>query len=166
MISIVIKPNEVLQRSPGKPIRSAHRFVPAMLGALLCTLYGMHANAQQPPEPVDISPINGEVYYVVNQLSGLQLDLNDNSATAGDEVLQQTRSFTISGQRWAVTKLQGEGWAISNLANGLCLDSSVKSGITWTVLNPCALATATQQWSVEAASNGYATLLNKGTGLA
>ena len=59
--------------------------------------------SQQPPEPTDITPLDGEVYYVVNQLSGLQADLNNNSTTAGDHIVQQQRSFTNLSQRWAFT---------------------------------------------------------------
>jgi hypothetical protein len=64
------------------------------------------APVTQPPEPVDPSPINGETYYFVNQLSGLQADLNGGSTPNGDFVNQNTRSFSSLSQRWAVTKLQ------------------------------------------------------------
>jgi arabinogalactan endo-1,4-beta-galactosidase len=140
------------------------------LGAnLLFLVYGLacalQVHAQQPAEPVDISPINGEMYYIVNQLSGMQVDLNGNSSSARQPILQQNRSFTSLSQRWALTLLPGGNWAISNLANGLCLDSSVSSGTTLTVQNPCSTAGLTQQWSVSATTNGYVTLLNQGTGL-
>ncbi|MHB8888047.1 MAG: glycosyl hydrolase 53 family protein [Acidobacteriaceae bacterium] len=142
---------------------------PFLCVALFCLLLGLSfalaAHAQQPSEPIDISPIDGEMYYILNQFSGLQIDLNNNSATAGDSILQQNRSFTSLSQRWALTKLAGGYWAISNIANGLCLDSSVRSGTIWTVQNPCAPTTATQQWSLTATTNGYVTLRNHGTGL-
>jgi arabinogalactan endo-1,4-beta-galactosidase len=123
------------------------------------------ATAQQPADPVDISPINGEVYYLVNQMSGLQADLNNGSTTAGAALLQQPRSFTLLTQRWALTKVSGNFWAITNLANGLCMDASTSSGATSTVQNTCAAATATQQWTLTATTNGYVTVLNHGTGL-
>ena len=60
-----------------------------MAGNILCMVFclhlALHATAQQPSEPLDINPINGEVYYIVNQLSGLQLDLNGNSTSAEPE---------------------------------------------------------------------------------
>ena len=90
------------------------------------------AAAQQPAEPVDISPINGEVYYLINQLSGLQADLNNGSTTAGAALLQQPRSFTSLTQRWALTRLSGNFWAITNLANGLCMDASAGSCLLYT----------------------------------
>lgn len=37
--------------------------------------------------------------------------------------------------------------------------------MTSTVQNPCSLATATQQWSLRAAANGYDILTNTGAGL-
>ena len=140
-----------------------------MAGKIFCTLsclyLALHATAQQPSEPLDINPINGEVYYIVNQLSGLQLDLNDNSTSAGAGIVQELRSFTSPSQRWALTKSSAGFWAISNLVSGLCLDSSTSSGATLTVQNPCMPTSSTQQWSIGSAANGYANLLNQGTGL-
>ena len=121
--------------------------------------------ATPPAEPSDISPIDGEVYYLINQLSGMQADLNNGSTTAGEGLLQQPRSFTSLTQRWALTRLPGDYWAISNIADGLCIDASSNSGGTVTVQNPCAPTTATQQWTLTATSNGYVTLENHGTGL-
>ncbi len=124
------------------------------------------ARAQQPTEPADASPINGETYFLINQLSGLQADLDGGSTTPGAAVVLEDRSFTSLTQRWALTHLPGGNWAISNLSNGLCLDSATSSGATATVQNTCAPAKATQQWTLTATSNGYAALTNQGTGLA
>jgi len=88
-----------------------------------CALGGA-AGAQQPAEPVDITPIDGETYYILNQASGLQVDLNDNSTATGGHVVQQQPSFTNPSQRWAFTRLGGGFWRISNIRNGLCLDSA------------------------------------------
>jgi len=85
--------------------------------------------SQQPPEPVDITPLSGEVYYVVNQLSGLQADLDNNSTTAGGQIVQQPRSFTNLSQRWAFTRLSGGSWRISNIRNGLCFDGAASSPV-------------------------------------
>ena len=131
---------------------------------VFCLRAALPANAQQPTEPVDINPLDGEMYYLVNQLSGMQMDLDSSSTTAGASIVQNNRSFTSLSQRWAFTKLPGGQWAISNLANGLCLDSATSSGTTLTVQNPCAPASTTQQWSLTAATNGYVTLLNQSTG--
>jgi arabinogalactan endo-1,4-beta-galactosidase len=134
----------------------------ALAAALL-----LPAHAQQPPQPVDISPINGETYYLINQLSGLYVDLDGGaSAAAGASAVIATRSFTSLTQRWALTHLPGSSWAISNLSTGLCLDSAAVNGSTTTVQNTCALSTKTQQWTLTAASNGYCVLSNQGTGLA
>jgi len=120
--------------------------------------------SQQPPEPTDISPIDGEVYYVANQLSGLQADLNNNSATAGDNIVQQPRTFTNTSQRWAFTKLPSGTWQISNVRNTLCFDSASVSGVMYVVQNPCA-GSATQQWTLATTSNGYYTISNNSTRL-
>jgi len=150
--------------------------------------------SQQPPEPIDITPLDGEVYYVLNQLSGLQADLNNNSTIAGDHIVQQQPTFTSLSQRWAFTKLPGGFWQIGNIRNGLCASSTGISGATspvcpqpcgrpprrvhnrqegsrrlsearYVVQRPCATV-ATQQWALTATSNGYYTISNRSTGLA
>jgi arabinogalactan endo-1,4-beta-galactosidase len=120
--------------------------------------------SQQPAEPTNVTPIDGEAYYVLNQLSGLQADLNNNSTAAGANILQDARSFSNLSQRWAFTQLSGGAWRISNLSNHLCLDSSANAGTTYVVQNSCA-AIATQQWTLSPTSNGYYTLTNASTGL-
>jgi arabinogalactan endo-1,4-beta-galactosidase len=151
--------------------RFARHSMPADLPAsrlsllLIGVLLPIVAWAQQPAEPVDINPIDGETYYFINQLSGLQMDLDNGSTTAGASVLIDNRSFTSLTQRWAMTRLSAGSWAISSLSNGLCLDSATSGGVTATVQNPCAPATSTQQWSLTATTNGYSTLTNFGTGL-
>jgi arabinogalactan endo-1,4-beta-galactosidase len=125
--------------------------------------------SQQPAEPTDITPINGQVYYVINQLSGLQVDLNNNSTTAGANIVQQPRTFTNTSQRWAFTTLPGgpspgESWQISNILNSLCLDSTTVSGVAYVVQNPCT-GNSTQQWVLTPISAGYYTISNTNTGL-
>jgi len=123
------------------------------------------ATGQQPPPPVDISPINGETYYFINQADGFQIDLSSGSIAAGDRVLQNSASFTSLTQRWATTRLTDGNWKISNLLNGLCLDSAAASGVAWTVQNPCASSTPSQEWSLHSTSNGYYTVQNQASGL-
>ena len=117
--------------------------------------------SQQPPEPTDISPIDGEIYYVANQLSGLQADLNNNSTTPGDHIVQQVRSFTNTSQRWAFTKLPGGAWQIGNVRNGLCFDGTTISGVAYVLQNPCT-GGSTQRWTLTPAGNGYYSILNGG----
>jgi arabinogalactan endo-1,4-beta-galactosidase len=120
--------------------------------------------SQQRPEPTDITPISAQSYYVLDQLSGLQVDLSHNSTTAGEHIVQQPRSFTNTSQRWTFTAVSGNFWQISNVLNGLCFDSATISGVTYVVQNPCGSA-ATQQWALTATTNGYYTILNNSTGL-
>jgi arabinogalactan endo-1,4-beta-galactosidase len=120
--------------------------------------------SQQPVEPTNVSPINGEVYYVINQLSGLQGDLNNNSTASGANIVEQTRAFTDTSQRWAFTTLSGGSWQISNILNGLCLDSATVSNVLYVVQNPCA-GNSTQQWTLTPVSAGYYTISNNSTGL-
>ena len=120
--------------------------------------------SQQPPQPTDSTPINAEIYYVLNQLSGFQVDLNNNSTTAGDHLVQQPRTFTNTSQRWTFTAVSGGFWQISNVLNSLCFDSANISGVMYVVQNPCGSA-ATQQWSLSPTTNGYYTISNHSTGL-
>lgn len=164
-------------RSPGQRESTMHRkffgnphssSIPALLRVVVvagCLLTALGLAAQQPAEPVNINPIDGQAYYLINQRSGLQADLNAGSTTTGTSILLEPRSFTSPTQRWAMTTLANGQWAISNLANGLCLDSSTDGTVTLTVQNSCSPATATQQWSFTATTNGYVTLTNHGTGL-
>jgi hypothetical protein len=81
--------------------------------AALCLalmLLGGRVLGQQPPEPADINPVNGEVVYLINQASGLQADLNNGSTMAGDKLLLESRNFTSLTQRWAMTRI-GSAWA-------------------------------------------------------
>ena len=119
--------------------------------------------SQQPAEPTDITPIDGEVYYVVNQLSALQVDLNHNSTAAGDHILQQPRTFSNLSQRWAFTALAGGSWQISNVLNGLCLDSATISSVVYVVQNACS-GNTTQQWALVPAGDGYYAITNRSSG--
>jgi len=147
-------------------------------GLALCCLgilgaqIGMTQAPVQPPEPVDPSPINGETYYFINQLSGLQMDLNNNSTAPGSAILQNTRSLSDLSQRWAMSKMPDGNWKIGNILSGLCLDSTGGAHAT-TVQNLCGINVATQEWSFTYASNyaafattanGYNTITNVGTG--
>ena len=120
--------------------------------------------AQQPAEPIDPSPINGETYYFLNQLSAMQMDLNGTSTVAGDVILQNPGSFTSLSQRWAMSKAPSGNWKISNILNGLCLDSVTASGIISTVQNPCGINVASQEWTLTYTSNGYNTIVNASSG--
>jgi arabinogalactan endo-1,4-beta-galactosidase len=163
-----------------------HEKPAALLVFCLAGACALGEPGQQPPEPVDITPINGEVYYVLNRLSGLQADLNNGSTAAGDNIVQQFRSFTDPGQRWAFTRLAGGLWRISSIGNGLCWDSAASATAPaaacrrlgdqgradeaprgfacYVVQNPCA-AVASQQWALTATSNGFYTIANESTGL-
>ncbi|MGA2739076.1 MAG: RICIN domain-containing protein [Bryobacteraceae bacterium] len=108
----------------------SHESPAALAARLLCCGLAVNAAAsatspsRQPSEPIDITPLDGETYYLLNQLSGLQADLNGNSTAAGSHIVQQARSFTDLSQRWAFSKLSGGLWQIANIRNGLCFDSA------------------------------------------
>lgn len=118
---------------------------------------------QPPAQPTDITPIDGEVYYLLNQLSALEAVPNSN--TSGDHVIISAASFSNLSQRWAFTRLSGGSWKISNVSNGFCLDTATSNGTTWVVQNAWTGST-TQQWNLAPTSNGYYSVTNVSSGLA
>ena len=137
----------------------------ALIMAVLVGAGAALAQVTQPPEPVDPSPINGETYYLINQLSGLQLDLDSGTKANGNSVIQAARSFTSLSQRWAMTKAPDGNWKISNIASGLCLDSApaFRDKVA-TVQRPCAVDAPSQEWFFRYTTNGYNTIRNASTG--
>ncbi|HEY1262564.1 MAG TPA: glycosyl hydrolase 53 family protein [Terriglobales bacterium] len=116
--------------------------------------------SQQPLQPTDVTPIDGEIYYVLNQFSGLQVDLVANSTSTGDPVVQQTRTFTNTSQRWTFTQVSGGFWQITNVRNRLCLEDSGGS-----VVQESCSGSAAQQWTLTPSASGYYTISNRSTSL-
>ena len=120
--------------------------------AVLCTLLSIDliAAAQQPPEPIDVSPNDGEIYYLINQQNGLQ--------AAGDRgrVSVQPRSFTSTAQRWALQRVDSSNqWEILNVASGLCLESDARR----VELEECNEGIGAR-WELLPAKNGYYAVRN------
>ena len=110
--------------------------------------------AQQPAEPVDVSPNNGEIYYLINQRNGLQAD--GTSAADGGRVSVQPRSFTDPAQRWALQRLESSShWEIRSAASGRCLESDGRR----VALAECS-AEMGSLWELLPSSNGYYAVRN------
>ena len=73
---------------------------------------------QQPAEPVDPAPHDGEMYYLLKQLSGMQPNLKAGSTSAGSSIVQNTLSLVVLMQHLAFTRLADGNWKISNIARG------------------------------------------------
>jgi len=141
------------------------------LPAAVFSVAALAAASQQPPEPVDITPISGDSYYMVNQGSGMQA-----GAQGSGQPVPESRSFTDMGQRWIFNSVSGGAWQIANAATGLCLEASgrpVERGqrpdlalppgpVVQTTCSP----TAAQRWTLSAMRNGYYTIANQVTRLA
>jgi arabinogalactan endo-1,4-beta-galactosidase len=110
--------------------------------------------AQQPPPPVDISPNDGEIYYLINQRSGLQAD----SAGDTERVRLQSRSFTALSQRWALVRAEGGRWAVENVATESCLADAGQR----VVLEDCGEDLASR-WELLPTANGYYAIRNIAT---
>jgi arabinogalactan endo-1,4-beta-galactosidase len=151
---------------PGINARIASMFSKIFKGSFLIPcLLSSSLLAQAPTEPVAPAPLNGETYYLVDQISNLQADLNSGSTSAGAALIQNTRSFTSLTQRWAFTLAPSGNWKISNISTGLCLDTQSTSTPIATVQQPCAISAPTQEWIFAYTTNGYYTVQNASTGL-
>ena len=141
----------------------ARLWMRSALVALSVSMEAAAIQAQAPSQPVNISPINGETYRIVNQNSALDVDIR--STNAGDYIQQSARNFTSVGQQWAFTKLAGGYWKISNSYTGMCLDQGIVAGAQWVIENACGTATS-QQWTVSPIQQsggqlGYYTFVNR-----
>ena len=115
--------------------------------------------AQQPPEPVDPTPQDGQVYALMNQSSGLQLAAN--SSGRSGEVAESPRSFGSLAQRWALTRLDGGAWKLTDQATGLCLAENPL--LPAVQAQPCSTSPF-QSWLIAEGANGYSTLKSVVTG--
>lgn len=114
---------------------------------------------QQPPEPIDPTPQDGEVYALMDQATGLQLTGNP-SGFGGSNVLESPRDLGSLAQRWALTRLDGE-WKLTEVASGLCLTEDLFRPVAETErCSPSPL----QRWLIREEANGYSTLQNDATG--
>ena len=119
------------------------------------SLFAVAAGAQQPAKPVDISPNDGEIYYLVNQHSGLQAD---SSRTGEGRVNQQPRNFSSTSQRWALARSGDGRWQIENAAAELCLVDEEHIA----VLHECEGGLAAR-WELLPTANGYYAIRNGAT---
>jgi len=123
-------------------------------GMLACV--ARMVGAEQPARPVDVSPIDGEVYYLINQHSGLQAD----TLLSGewDRVAQQPWNFRESSQRWMLARAGDGRWAIENVAAEKCLADEVRR----VVLSDCGAASH-GRWELIPSTNGYYAVRNSDT---
>src|SRR5271170_2911649 len=139
--------------------RNLLRFGRGAAGSFLLSLT-LNGWTQQPPEPVDPTPQDGQVYALMNQSSGLQLAANS-SGMSGDEVVESPRNFSSLAQRWALTRLDGGAWKLTDQSTGQCL---AENPLLSTVqAQPCAAAPF-QSWLITEGANGYSTLKSVVTG--
>ena len=124
----------------------------AAIGVLLCagaTIWG-----QQPQEPVDRTPQDGQAYALMNQANGLQL------TDRGRDVSATARDLTSLAQRWALVRLIDGSWKIENRSTGLCLAETSYAGVR---TGTCSFSPE-QNWRITEGANGYSTLSNVCTG--
>ena len=130
------------------------RYRLTVFGALACvaTIVG----AQQPREPLDVRPIDGEVYYLINQHSGLQADAPVSSGS--ERVTQETWNFRESSQRWMLARAADGSWAIENVGAQKCLADEFQR----TELTDCSVPIR-NRWQLIPSTNGYYVVRNRDT---
>lgn len=100
------------------------------------------------------APISGSKYYIVNEGSGLQLDVSGWSSKDGASVVQWTNTGS-QNQQWTVTDLGNGGWSIRPVHSGKSLDLSGFSTAEYAPIAQWSYTGATnQQWSISAAGAG------------
>lgn len=134
------------------------RLGPTVAGIFLL-FASMNVRAQQPAEPVDPTPQDGQVYALMNQASALQLA--DSSSGKSGGVVESPRDFGSLAQRWALTRLDGNAWKITDQATGLCLAENLLLAGART--EQCS-SSLLERWLITEGANGYSTLRSAVTG--
>jgi arabinogalactan endo-1,4-beta-galactosidase len=135
----------------------AHPSVNTLAGIVITIMMSQLLNAQKPPEAVDITPIDGGTYYLINQHSGLQAD--SSVPGSGNNVGQQSRSFSTPSQRWVLGRAFENTWEIRSVSNGLCVHSDDGRSV---ILGPCCPDPA-DEWELIPTANGYYSIRNRET---
>jgi len=137
-----------------------HKTIASRTAMFFLLITNTCAWAQQPAEPVDPTPQDGEVYALVNQATGMQLSASI-SGFGTNHVLESARVLSSLAQRWALTRLDGGAWKLTDEASGLCLTESLFSSQVET--ERCAPALF-QSWLITEGANGYSTIQSATTG--
>jgi arabinogalactan endo-1,4-beta-galactosidase len=139
-------------KGKGGAMESKGRLAVFAVLACVATMVG----AQQPREPVDVHPIDGEVYYLINQHSGLQADSLASSGSA--RVTQETWNFRGSSQRWMLARAADGSWAIENVGAQKCLADELQRA----ELIDCGVSIH-NRWQLIPSTNGYYAVRNRDT---
>jgi len=102
-------------------------------------------------------------YRIVNRASGMALDVQAASATAGAQVVQAAIGSAAS-QRWAVTGNSAGFFSLTARHSGLLLDSSA-GGEGASLMQAAASGGVTQQWDVVDAGAGCFRIVQRASGL-
>jgi len=136
----------------------------ALFGSLTAIFFLLLTNGsawtQQPAEPVDPTPQDGEIYALMDQATGMQLT-GSISSYGSNDVLESPRDLSKLAQRWALTRLDGGAWKLTDESSGFCLTENLFSPQVQT--DPCAPALL-QSWLITEVANGYSTLRSATTG--
>ena len=126
--------------------RMAAKIVPGV-GLLVATTF---VSAQQPAEPVERTPQDGQAYALMNQATGLQLSASGSGATAA------ARDLTSLAQRWATVRLFDGSYKLVSRSTGECLAEGGYQGVQ---SETCGLSLL-ENWRIHETANGYSTLSN------
>jgi arabinogalactan endo-1,4-beta-galactosidase len=139
--------------------KSLETFIPrkTMFFLLIATVC---AWSQQPSEPIDPTPQDGESYALMDQATGMQLTGSAPGLSSSD-VIESSHDLGSLAQRWDLTRLDGGAFKLTDEASGLCLTENFFSRkIQTSRCEPSLL----QSWLITEGANGYSTLRNAVTG--
>jgi arabinogalactan endo-1,4-beta-galactosidase len=119
----------------------------------------VRVSTQQPSEPIDPTPQDGEIYALMDQATGMQLTGNLSGHGSG-VVIESPRDLGSLAQRWALTRLDGGAWKLTELSSGLCLTENLSP--RQILIERCS-PSPLQRWLITEGANGYSTLQNAPT---
>lgn len=125
-----------------------------LVGPLLVLVAGLASAGLAQAANCSDAPVSGQQYYIVNEGSGLQLDVAGGSSNDGTAVIQWTAG-TQPNQQWLLTDLGGNHWTMRAVHSGKGLDDA-----QWNPADGAAVeqwsysGNRNQQWALSRATNG------------
>ena len=134
-----------IPRSVGRSLTSVRHAAIAVAGTFISCL--AHANCTE-------APVSGKTYYIVNEGSGLQLDVYGYSSDDGAKITQSVNNGAPN-QQWTVTQLSNGFWTLRPVHSNKSLDVTGWSKTDGTAIQQWSYSGyQSQQWSFDRTSSG------------
>lgn len=134
-----------IPRSVGRSLTSVRHAAIAVAGTFISCL--AHANCTE-------APVSGKTYYIVNEGSGLQLDVYGYSSDDGAKITQSVNNGAPN-QQWTVAQLSNGFWTLRPVHSNKSLDVTGWSKTDGTAIQQWSYSGyQSQQWSFDRTSSG------------